>query len=205
MTNKDIIARALASNIKTRQMATSNVAEDGKILQAKNDGTFEWVNIGYDDFDVFDEFTRPNNTTSYSVGDIYTDSTTASIPLIFENVARENGGSCVLTDIRITIDSSRDVVPLFRIYIFNQPPNLPNDGTTMNLSIEDANSVQFKENSINSIKNDITTIITVSNLSALLQADGNSRNLYGALELLNDYSPASQETARVNLRGYLLD
>ena len=163
------------------------------------------MQVKFKKFNVFDEFTRPNNTDIYGFSFVYTNSTTESQPLVFENIVDRNGGACILTDIRITISSAQTIRPVFRLYLFNKSPSIPNDNSSTALSIEDANSIQLVQNTINTSMNTTSTIITASNLSALCKTASNDRNLYGCLELIGIYPSTANEKVRVNLRGFLLN
>lgn len=65
------------------------------------------------------QFTRPNTTTAYDIGDVVSNNATTSVLMDFDVAARVDGGSGYIVGIRVTTDK-KSVVPSFRVHFFSQ-------------------------------------------------------------------------------------
>lgn len=63
-------------------------------------------------------FTRPSNTTAYTIGDVVGPVTTAAVQTL-AGAARQNGGSGRITDVLLECNEPTITLGTFRIHIFN--------------------------------------------------------------------------------------
>lgn len=69
-------------------------------------------------FRVSQEFTRPADTTGYSINDVVSNNTSTTTPITLANSVRINGGSGYIVRASITTDK-KSIVPQFRVHLFN--------------------------------------------------------------------------------------
>jgi hypothetical protein len=139
-------------------------------------------------------YTRPANTTAYATLDAVSDSTSAPTALNFANVVRENGGHGVIKYVRM-LDSVLGTLPTsFKLILFDTTPTPTNDNAA--LSITDANAANIVA---------VADLLASAALSATanayyhlqmdvpFQAAAADRDLYGLVQVVGVYTPASAE------------
>lgn len=75
---------------------------------------------------VSGEFTRPADTTAYTVGDLVGNATSGAVPLTIAGCARVNGGSGYIVRAALITDL-KSITPSFRVHVFNAAPTQSND------------------------------------------------------------------------------
>jgi hypothetical protein len=75
---------------------------------------------------VLAEFTRPSDTTAYTIGDVVGNSTSAATPLEISGCARANAGSGYIVRASLIADQ-KSITPSLRVHIFNAAPTQSND------------------------------------------------------------------------------
>jgi hypothetical protein len=147
-------------------------------------------------------FTRPNNTTQYSVGQTVADNTTAGSchPMIFTLPT----ANFKLQRVGIVKSGSTNTLAQFRLHLHSQAPTLANgDGGTWSTS---ASSY------LGDIDVDMTTraftdtaqgfgLFVTSDVPAYLALNPATLTVYGVLEARAAYTPVANETFTVTLYG----
>jgi hypothetical protein len=151
-------------------------------------------------------FTRPNDTTPYSVGDVIADSASAATMLTFQNVARKPGGSFFLhRAVWIWSQSGSVNKPDLDLLLFNATmANPPDDNAA--LAASDAESETFVgcitiqgltyAKTLNSAATSGGNMVVESEyLGKLLVCAPGTQNLYCVPRVLNSagYTPVAQE------------
>lgn len=145
--------------------------------------------------------TRPSNTDAYTAKDAVSDSTSAPTVLTFSDLARINGGSGYVTKARLLTNQSTNTTR-FRLHLYHTAPTAINDNAAFTmLWANRANRVgyidfdsQQTEGSGSDSSNALNTTIRL----AFKCATG-SRVLYGLLETLGAFTPASGQLFFIEL------
>lgn len=152
--------------------------------------------VGGNLFPVSVEFTRPNDTTPYTAGDVVSDNATTTTMQAIANAARVSGGGGYIVGVRIATDK-KSVTPRFRIHFFNT------NGATVS-----GDNLAYKEVYADSSKRvffhdmpAMTTATDTTNSDMSRATDKDARipytcaatSLYFVLEALDAFTPASGE------------
>src|SRR5262245_34998777 len=73
------------------------------------------------------EFTRPADTTAYSVNDVVSDSTSAATIRTFTNCVRINGGSGYITRGKLVVGATGASGQVYRLFLYTVAPTVIND------------------------------------------------------------------------------
>jgi len=150
-------------------------------------------------FTATTSFSRPADTTAYTSGDCFSDSTTAptSGGFVLSSVARASGGSGVLTDLLIT--STAVSAMNGRIWLFDQAVTNANDNSALSLSDADLlNAIGAWAFTLSPMTNN--SFCHLQNLAKAFTCSG-SPNLRFLIEVTAAYTPTSAETLRVRAMG----
>jgi hypothetical protein len=146
-------------------------------------------------------FNRPADGTAYAAGDAVSNSTSAPSVVTFTGAARTPGGSGYITKLRIITDQKANVAR-YRLHLFTSPPIAINDNAVQTILWND------RANRIGALS--ITALATEDTSStAAEQTDivdrlpflcsGSGMNLYGLLETLDIFTPASAQGFYIEL------
>jgi hypothetical protein len=142
------------------------------------------------------EFTRPADTTAYAINDVVGPHTTPAV-MTFTNVARLNGGSGFITNIKLTKSQTNSTNALFRLWIFNTAPAAIADNAQFTgLYADRAKVVGYVDLvcATEGTGSDCATA-TAANINLGFVCTGASRTLYGVLEAKQAYAPAANSEA----------
>ncbi len=155
------------------------------------------------------ELTRPADTTAYIAKDVVSDSTSAPTVLTFANFARVNAGSGIIVRARLMTDQKTNTAQ-FRLHLFHTAPTATNDNSPYLLLYSNAANrigmIDFpamtSEDSTNS-----TAAATMRPSSdgaygppnLWYQAAAASRAIYGVLEAVTAFTPASGQKFYIEL------
>jgi hypothetical protein len=155
------------------------------------------------------ELTRPADTTAYTAKDVVSDSTSAPTVLTFANFARVNAGSGIIVRARLMTDQKTNTAQ-FRLHLFHTAPTATNDNSPYLLLYSNAANrigmIDFpamtSEDSTNS-----TAAATMRPSSdggfgppnLWYQAAAASRAIYGVLEAVTAFTPASGQKFYIEL------
>lgn len=151
------------------------------------------------------EFTRPADTTAYAPKDAVSDSTSAPTVLTFTDLARINGGSGYMTKVRVVTNQSANNAT-FRLWLFNAAPTAINDNAAFTLLWTNrATRLGYIDIGPLSTEGTGSDSAEGQNDTARLAfvAGGATRHLYGLLESLSSFTPASAQQFRVELSAEL--
>lgn len=153
--------------------------------------------------------TRPSNTDAYAAKDVISNSTSAPTVLTFADFARVNQGSGIIVRARIMTDK-KDVVPQLRLHLFHTAPTAINDNSPYLLLYANAanriGQIDFPAMSSEDPTNS-TASATMRPSSdggfgppnLWYQAASGSRDIYGVLETLSAFTPASGQKFFIQL------
>lgn len=162
--------------------------------------------VGGRKVEVSTEITRPADTTAYAAGDSVNTSTSAATVITFANFARISGGTGYITKVRIATDK-KSITPRFRLHLFNASPTLVNDNAAF------ARYYADESKRIGYV--DLPAMFTPSDTSNSTLSEAQDatiripfvavagRAIYGVLETLDAFTPASGEKFNVTLAGDL--
>ena len=71
---------------------------------------------------VYGTFTRPNDTTTYAIGDVISDSTSASTVLTFSNAVPQSGGSSILQQVTMVVGEYQTTKLSADLFLFDTAP-----------------------------------------------------------------------------------
>lgn len=146
-------------------------------------------------------FARPADTTAYAAKDAVSNSTSAPTVLTFSNIARVNQGNGYIVKARLMTDQSTNV-SRFRLHLFHTAPTAINDNAAHTLLWANrANRIGHidfdacqTEGSGSDAANSINRVERL-----FFQCASGSRALYGLLETLDVFTPASAQNFYIEL------
>lgn len=147
-------------------------------------------------------FTRPGNTDAYAANDAVSNSTSAPSVLTFAGMARAVGGSGYITKARLFTGQAANIAR-FRLHLFHTAPTAINDNAAHTiLAANQANRVGqivFPACSTAGSGSDAANSIAVpgtylANLPLGYVCESADDDLYGLLETLDAFTPASAQT-----------
>ena len=142
------------------------------------------------------EFTRPANTTSYSTGDVVSNSTSSTTLIDLANAVRANGASGYIVAVRLFTDK-KSITPKFRVHFWNASnPTASVDNANMQLLYADlAKYLGYVDLAAMITGKDATnsTMSFAANLAVRVPvvAGGSTRSIYALLETLDNFAPAN--------------
>lgn len=155
------------------------------------------------------EFTRPADTAAYAARDVVCNSTSSPTVITFADFARVNQGSGIIVRARLFTDK-KDVTASFRLHLFHTAPTAIADNSPYTLLYVNAanriGQIDFpamaSEDATNSTAS--ATMRPSSDGSfgppnLWYQAASGSRAIYGVLETLSAFTPASEQKFHVQL------
>lgn len=151
---------------------------------------------------VLASFTRPSNTTAYAALDAVNDSTSAPTIISFSNIARVNTGTGYITKAKLQTDQSTNVAR-FRLHLFNvNNPTLSNDNAAYTAKWADRAGylgyITFLACATEGTGSDVA-ITVLDGLRFGFACASGSRTLYGLLETLDAFTPASAQNFHIEL------
>ena len=150
-------------------------------------------------------FTRPSNTSGYTTNDVVSNSTATPSVMEFD-LHRVEGGSGYVTKGRLMTDQKTNTAQ-YRLHLFHTAPTAINDNDPyLLLWANRANRVGYIDFDAASTE-DSTNSTAAQSLNtdvrlAFVCAAG-SKKLYGILETLTDFTPASAQNFYIELTAEL--
>jgi len=155
------------------------------------------------------EFTRPSDTTAYAARDVVCNSTSSPSSITFADFARVNQGSGIVIRARLFTDK-KDVTAQFRLHLFHTAPTAIADNSPYTLLYVNAanriGQVDFpamgSEDPTNSTASAAMRPAADGSSgppNLWYQAASGSRAIYGVLETLSAFTPASGQKCYIQL------
>lgn len=145
-------------------------------------------------------YTRPADTTAYAALDSVSDSTSAPNVITFTGILRNVIGTGYITKAKLTTSQSTNTAR-FRLHLWNAAVSAINDNAAWTLLIANVATYQgfidFGPCGTEGSGSDMARAINVS--GALPVVGGATANLFGLLETLDAFTPASAQTFRIEL------
>lgn len=159
-------------------------------------------------FAVTQSFTRPADTTTYGPADLVANSTTAaSVSPLTWGINHFGKGGFMIRAARLYKSSATVTAASFKIHLFNATPGTPTNGDNGALGV--ASAADF----LDSIAIDLSTGAFVGTGGVAKRSAATaigvwlpqgSNKVFGLLEAVGAYAPASGETFRVTLECEVL-
>lgn len=155
-------------------------------------------------FKASNSFTRPADTTAYTIGDAITNSTASPAVLQITIPGAVNGQAYVITEAKVISSNKGATLPLFNLYLFPTTYTATNDNAalTIDQTTYESGGIVVALTEQSSVASYSRTVATGLNYVRAL--DTNDTKLYTTLQANNAYTPASGEKFTVVLYGYLL-
>lgn len=146
-------------------------------------------------------FTRPADTTAYAAQDAVADSTSAPTVRTFTAAARVNGGSGYIMKARLMTDQSTNTARL-RLHLYNAAPTAINDNAPQTLLWANR-AARVGVITFNALATEATGSTGAETLDIVdrlpFVCAGGDSNLYGLLETLDTFTPASGQNFYLEL------
>lgn len=151
-------------------------------------------------------FTRPNDVAQYSSGDAITNSTSAPLPITFNNCARIQGGSGVIVGAVIVDSAVQSTALVGELWLFDTTFTADNDNTAFtptdaecitNIGIIPIATSYIGDATAGAGGN---RIYISSNFNIPFKCNAGSRALFGGFVARNAYTPVALETFVIRLR-----
>ena len=146
-------------------------------------------------------FTRPANTTPYTALDVVSNSTSAPTLLTFENMGYYPEHSGYITKARILTNQSTNTAR-FRLHLYHTAPTAINDNSPYTLLYANKEkrigAIDFGVCGTEGSGSDAASAMNATLRLAYNCAEG-STNLYGILETLDAFTPASGQQFYIEL------
>ena len=147
------------------------------------------------------EFTRPADTTAYAALDAISDSTTAPNDLEFTGLAAGIGGGARITKVKVLTDQATNT-SAYRIHLFSSAPTPINDNSAQTLLY--ANRASWLGSITTSAAAPEGTGSTAawavsSGLNFPFKCADGSKTIYGMLETVGGFTPASGQKFYIEL------
>lgn len=161
---------------------------------------------GVQGFKASVNFTRPSDTTAYTIADAITNSTSAPVVLSYDlaTFGATKGGFICVTNARVISSIAQGTLPQINVVIFPTTFTATNDNSA--LSVADATAITGGV--IIPCLNTYTLgansrCVSDSGMWVLQLADSSS-TIYVTLQAANAYTPGNAEVFYVILEGYVL-
>jgi hypothetical protein len=145
-------------------------------------------------------YTRPSDTTAYAAGDVVSNSTSASVPLVFNGVARFEGGTGRIVGARLYDDSAPGTAGDFEMHLYRASPAVANDNSawapTDAASLTITAKIAFGTVTVMGAAN---VAYFVTGLDCHFKCGEGLTDLYGVLVARNAYTPASAGVITIEL------
>ena len=144
-------------------------------------------------------FTRPNDTTAYAVGDLVANSTTAgSVTPLSWTAARVATGSFMVRRVRLKKSGTTATSGSFRIHLYETSPTVTNGDNGAWLSIH-AGYLGYFDLTVVAFSDACAAIAAPAVGSEACVAVASGQTIYGLIEARGAYAPAAQEVFTVVL------
>ncbi len=141
-------------------------------------------------------FTRPADTTAYSINDVIADSTSAPTIMSFTNIARAVGGQSYIVKARVLTDQ-KTCTARMRLALFQTAPTPINDNAPKTRlwanRIISLGSIDFDPMTTEDATNSTAASAMWTSAPINIVCDAASTTIYGILSTLDAFTPASAQ------------
>jgi hypothetical protein len=157
--------------------------------------------VGGNEVVVSAAFARPADVAAYASKDVVSNSTSAPIVLTFANLARVNAGSGYLVKARLESDQATNTAR-FRLHLYHTAPTPINDNAAFTIlwanRAKRVGTIDFDALQTEGAGSDAAYSAN-KDVRLAFACDAASRTLYGVLETLDPFTPASGQNFFVEL------
>lgn len=161
---------------------------------------------GYKLVKVSTSFTRPTDTTPYTIGDSISSSTSAPsvIALDFSSTGINTGGSIEVRRIAVVSSIKGATLPLINVFASNSPitPTVDNSALDISDTISESGGAWFNLDIQNGSVSNAHVAANVVNVPMVLYS--NETKLYLVLQAANAYTPANAEKFTIQMWAAIL-
>ena len=149
------------------------------------------------------QFTRPDNTTPYTAGDLVANSATAGsvVPLSWAILRGGQPATLEITRAKVRTNHTTPTNGVFRVHLHSDSPGTPTNGDNGAYRVNSVNARGYIEVTLTTVGATGQFGAAVSSVPIIVQPAAGT--LYVTLEANGAYTPASEETFRVDLEGYI--
>ena len=150
------------------------------------------------------EFTRPNDVNQYGAGDIVSNSTAATTPLEFTNVARIVGGGVTIGAVKLCKNNTVVTNANYRLWLYSATPATPpvDNAVFAQLWANRDLRVGWVDFSNPILGSDCVTyqgVLSMLGPDPIIPAD---KSVFGLLQVTSAYIPTAQEIYSLYVRGW---
>ncbi len=199
-----LLPASLGQKTKAASLAVTLASDQDAIALAA--GEAHVGEVGGKKVEVSTEITRPSDVNAYAAGDSVNTSTSSPTVITFANFARVSGGTGYITKIRIATDK-KSITPRLRLHLFNASPTLVNDNAAFaRYYADESKRIGYVDLPAMFTSSDTTNSTLSETQDATIRIPFvavASRSIFGVLELLDAFTPASGQKFNVTLAGEL--
>lgn len=149
------------------------------------------------------KFTRPNDTTAYTIDDAVSDSTSSPNAIDFLRTSGTKGKFLRVT--RVTLSKTGLANPDLQLWLFNKDITPINDNAAFSISDDDARFLKAVINLYTPYQAVNNCFYDTGEIAKDILLDSNESTLYGLLRTVEAFTPAAQEIFRFKLYSHILD
>jgi hypothetical protein len=179
-----------------------------KMLADVWDSTNHVLKISVDaDTRVSANFTRPNDTTAYTAGDVVANSTSAPVVMTFSNVVAANGKGGLIVNAKLLSSANQTTKGEFELWLFHTAPAAQNDNAACAFSdaemanvaavIQFPSGYAFVGNAGAGAAGNV--LYQPDQVNKKFKCGASDTSLYGVLVVRNAYTPVALEVFTVTL------
>lgn len=151
---------------------------------------------------VSDDYTRPSNTTAYTAKDAVSDSTSAPTILTFADAVESNGGSGFIVGARLVTDNVTSMTPRLRLHLYHTAVTPHNDNAAFTSLYANRTSrigfIDFPALQTSGSGSDASYAVNFTDVVPFV--GGSTNDIFGLLETLDAFTPASGQKFYVELQ-----
>ena len=160
-------------------------------------------------------FSRPNDATPYTAGDVATNSTSAPVLMTFDGAARYAGGGGIITAAQFTTSANPTTKGAFELWLFagSAAPTADNDNAVFTPTDSELNNLvgivafstgnAYVGDAATSSGGNVAYLGTYAAYAPIalpFKCSTTNDELFGAVVVRNAYTPAGGETFRATLQ-----
>lgn len=148
-------------------------------------------------------FTRPSDTTAYTIGDVVCNSTSSPTILTFTGMARANGGSGVIVGASLVLGSNPTTKPTYDLFLFDTSVTIDNDNSAFTPTdaemLKCVAVISLSVPTVGDASGTTTNCVYFAIPMASYVCDASATALYGVLVSRNAVTPTSADTYNLRL------
>lgn len=154
-------------------------------------------------------YTRPDNTTTYTIGDVFSDDASEGEALVFEQAVRSTNGHAEIALATLVDSANQTLKGDFQLWLFHTAPAVVNDNAAFAPTDAElanlVNIINFSTGIVGNVATGADGNVVYMGAAASGSEDAivftkqSSRTLYGVIVVKNAYVPLAESTLTVTL------